>query len=152
MKCVINTIILLSTVIISASCRTTHKADAYARRFELGFDSCIIAHDLRSVIKKSDITTSITLHEYVMNEQGDTAIIRHCDIKQTQTDTISQHQERIQKGKTSTSVNDSICHTRKADKGTSHRIASPSLVCAFLWCFVMCVSTRVTCPSQFFNL
>lgn len=110
-------ILLLSLIL--QSCRTVKKSDCLTHQTRIGIDSCIIAHDLTDVIKKSDITTSITLHEYIMNEQGDTAIIRHYNIRQTQTDTISQHQERIQQEKTSTSVNDSICHTRQTDKGTS---------------------------------
>ena len=110
-------ILLLSLIL--QSCRTVKESECLTHQTRIGIDSCIITHDLTDVIKKSDITTSITLHEYIMNEQGDTAIIRHYNIRQTQTDTISQHQERIQQEKTSTSVNDSICHTRQTDKGTS---------------------------------
>ena len=110
-------ILLLSLIL--HSCRTVKESDCLTHQTRIGIDSCIITHDLTDVIKKSDITTSITLHEYIMNEQGDTAIIRHYNIRQTQTDTISQHQERIQQEKTSTSVNDSIYSIKKTDKGTS---------------------------------
>ena len=113
----ISVILLLSLAL--QSCRTVKESDCLTHQTRIGIDSCIITHDLTDVIKKSDITTCITLHEYVMNEQGDTAIIRHYDIRKTQTDTISQHQERTQQKQTSTSVNDSICHTRQTDKGTS---------------------------------
>lgn len=113
----ISVILLLSLIL--HSCRTVKESDCLTHQTRIGIDSCIITHDLTDVIKKSDITTCITLHEYVMNEQGDTAIIRHYDIRKTQSDTISQHQERIQQEQTSTSVNDSIYHTRQIDKGTS---------------------------------
>ena len=110
-------ILLLSLIL--QSCRTVKESDCLTHQTRIGIDSCIITHDLTDVIKKSDITTCITLHEYVMNEQGDTAIIRHYDIRKTQTDTISQHQERIQQENKSTSVNDSIYSIKKTDKGTS---------------------------------
>lgn len=113
----ISVILLLSLTL--QSCRTVKESDCLTHQTRIGIDSCIIAHDLTDVIKKSDITTSITLHEYVMNEHGDTAIIRHYDIRKTQTDTISQHQERTQQKQASTSVNDSICSIKKTDKGTS---------------------------------
>lgn len=77
-------IILTSEILLLSlalqSCRTVKESDCLTHSTRIGIDSCIIAHDLTDVIKKSDITTSITLHEYVMNEQGDTAIIRHYDI------------------------------------------------------------------------
>lgn len=111
--------VILLLLLLVQSCRTVKKSDCLAHQTRIGIDSCIITHDLTDVIKKSDITTSITLHEYVMNEQGDTAIIRHYDIRQTQSDTIGHHQERIQQEKTSTSINDSICSIKKMDKGTS---------------------------------
>lgn len=114
----LTSVILLLSLILQ-SCRTVKESDCLTHQTRIGIDSCIITHDLTDVIKKSDITTSITLHEYVMNEQGDTALIRHYDIRQTQTDTISHHQERIQQEKTSTSINDSICSIKKTDKGTS---------------------------------
>ena len=110
-------ILLLSLIL--HSCRTVKESECLTHQTRIGIDNCVIAHDLTDVIKKSDITTSITLHEYVMNEQGDTAIIRHYDIRQTQSDTISQHQERIQQEQTVTSVNDSIYSIKKTDKGTS---------------------------------
>lgn len=113
----ISLILLLSLAL--QSCRTVKESECLTHQTRIGIDSCIITHDLTDVIKKSDITTSITLHEYVMNEQGDTAIIRHYDIRKTQTDTISHHQERIQQDKTRISVNDSICSIKKTDKGTS---------------------------------
>lgn len=115
-------ILLLSLIL--QSCRTVKESDCLTHQTRIGIDSCIITHDLTDIIKKSDITTYITLHEYVMNEQGDTAIIRHYDIRKTQTDTISQHQERIQQEQTSTSVNDSICSIKKTDKGTSSSTSS----------------------------
>lgn len=110
---------ILLILLLVQSCRTVKESDCLTHQTKIGIDNCIITHDLTDIIKKSDITTSITLHEYVMNEQGDTAIIRHYDIKKTQTDTINHHQERIQQEKTSTSVNDSICSIKKTDKGTS---------------------------------
>ena len=110
-------ILLLSLIL--HSCRTVKESDCLTHQTRIGIDSCVIAHDLSDIIKKSDITTSITLHEYVMNEQGDTAIIRHYDIRKTQSDTISQHKELIKHEKTSTSINDSICSIKKTDKGTS---------------------------------
>lgn len=115
-------ILLLSLIL--QSCRTVKESDCLTHQTKIGIDSCIITHDMTDVIKKSDITTSITLHEYVMNEQGDAAIIRHYDIRKTQTDTISQHQERTQQKQTSTSVNDSICSIKKTDKGTSSSTSS----------------------------
>lgn len=110
-------ILLLSLIL--HSCRTVKESECLTHQTRIGIDNCVIAHDLTDVIKKSDITTCITLHEYVINEQGDTAIIRHYDIRKTQTDTISQHQERIKQEQTVTSVNDSICSIKKTDKGTS---------------------------------
>ena len=110
-------ILLLSLAL--QSCRTVKESDCLTHQTRIGIDSCIITHDLTDVIKKSNMTTSITLHEYVMNEQGDTAIIRHYDIRKTQTDTIRQHQERIKQEQTNISVNDSICSIKKTDKGTS---------------------------------
>ena len=115
---ILTSVILLLSLILQ-SCRTVKESECLTHQTRIGIDSCIITHDLSDVIKKSDITTSITLHEYVMNEQGDTAIIRHYDIRKTQTDTISQHQERIKHEQTVTSVNDSICSIKKTDKGTS---------------------------------
>lgn len=112
----ISVILLLSLAL--QSCRTVKESECLTHQTRIGIDSCLITHDLSDVIKKSEITTCITLHEYVMNEQGDTAVIRHYDIRQTQTDTINHHQERIQQEKTSTSVNDSICSIKKTDKGT----------------------------------
>ena len=115
---ILTSVILLLSLILQ-SCRTVKESECLTHQTRIGIDSCKIAHDLTDVIKKSDITTSITLHEYVMNEKGDTAIIRHYDIRQTQSDTISQHQERIKQEQTVTSVNDSICSIKKTDKGTS---------------------------------
>lgn len=114
----LTSVILLLSLIVQ-SCRTVKESDCLTHQTRIGIDSCIITHDLTDLIKKSDITTSITLHEYIMNEKGDTAIIRHYDIRQTQRDTISQHQERIKQEQTSTSINDSICSIKKTDNGTS---------------------------------
>lgn len=148
MKLIINTIILLSIVIISASCRTTHKADTYARRFEIGIDSCRITNQLSQASLNSHLLHTITLREWKRSElTGDTIYEKVISINSQASDSVAMHIEKEDKQTTHEVLSDSVAQSSTEDITRAHSETKAGISASFThfctWFFCICLFLSV---------
>lgn len=148
MKLIINTIILLSIVVISTSCRTTHKADTYARRFEIGIDSCRITNQLSQASLNSHLLHTITLREWKRSElTGDTIYEKVISINSQSSDSVAMHIEKEDKQATHEVLSDSVAQSSTEDITRAHSETKAGISASFThfctWLFCICLFLSV---------
>ena len=148
MKLIINTIILLSIVIISASCRTTHKADTYAHRFEIGIDSLRITNQLYQASLNSHLLHTITLREWKRSElTGDTIYEKVISINSQASDSVAMHIEKEDKQATHEVLSDSVTQSSTEDITRAHSETKAGISASFThfctWFFCICLFLSV---------
>ena len=148
MKLIINTIILLSTVVISTSCRTTHKADTYAHRFEIGIDSLSVTNQLYQASLNSHLLHTITLREWKRSElTGDTIYEKVITIDSQESDSVTMHIEKEDKQATHEVLSDSVTQSSKEDITRAHSETNAGISASFThfctWFFCICLFLSV---------